>query len=323
MKRVFFACMFLSLIPICGYAATADEYYNAGFTDYQVGKWGESISYLEAATQQNPNYWQAYQLLAYDYYRTNDIQKCIQNCDASLQINPNNSALQNFVDKLKVQDLPAPSVQNSPNNPSGDQTNGNTNESPAMAQPVLQTSEVYNSFYFNFSGVAPDSPEGFSTDWGAGGSLGVAYGFGLNKMTSIVFSAQYSTFPLTLTYPGLTLSGGGIHTLMFLVNGKFILIGQGNPVAFYLIAGLGPSEFISDALTGTNNSTGQTATETTTAFSETDFALRLGIGIDIRLNNGIALYLESNGVDTFVSPRVTSDGYISNGMFSLGMKFDN
>jgi tetratricopeptide (TPR) repeat protein len=110
MKKTFLALLFWVLIPICGYAATADEYYHAGYTDYQAGKWGEAISYFEGAVQLNPNHWQAYQLLAYSYYRTNDIQKCIQNGDACLKINPNNPTLQNFIDKLKAQNLPAPLI---------------------------------------------------------------------------------------------------------------------------------------------------------------------------------------------------------------------
>jgi opacity protein-like surface antigen len=194
-------------------------------------------------------------------------------------------------------------------------TNGNTTSTNLA-------SEVHNSFYFNLSGVSPSSPADFSNSWGTGESIGLAYGLGLNKVTSIVFSGQFSTFPLTLTYPGVTFTGGGIHTLTFLFNGRFAF-SNGNPVNFYIITGIGPSEFISDPLTGTNNTTGKTATSNATSISEKDFALSLGIGIDIRLAKSIALYIESTGVDTFVSQKVATEGYLTNGMFSLGMKFDN
>ncbi len=325
MKNLFLILLFSSLFPICGYAFTADEYYHAGFADYQAGKWNNAIPLLENAIQQDPNYWEAYQILAYSYYRLNDIQKCLRNGDASIRIHPNNPTLQNFIDKLKTQNLPAPSVDNQQNNsavvnptpiptlPPIPMTNGSTT-------PTNIASSKKNSFYFNLSAVTPDYPNGFSTDWTSGGSVGIAYGIDLNKMTSIVLSGQYSTFPFNYTYPGLEYSGGSVHTVMFLVNGKFILVGAENPVAFYVITGLGPTDFIIDTLTATNISTSQTQTYTSTY--EADFSLRLGMGIDIKLNKGVALYIESNGVDTFVSQKVATEGYTTNNMFSIGMKFD-
>ena len=93
-----------------GDSATADQYYHAGLVSYQGTKWGEAISYLKATVQINPNYWRAFQLLAYAYYQLNDTQDCIQSCDASLQINPNNPSLQKFDDKLKTQNLTPPPI---------------------------------------------------------------------------------------------------------------------------------------------------------------------------------------------------------------------
>jgi hypothetical protein len=308
---------FLAFNVSGSFAESADDYYHSGLTDYQAGKWEEAVSYLVGAVQQNPNYWQAYQLLAYSYYHLNDIPKCIQNGEASLQINATNPTLQTFVDKLKTQNMSAPSVDAPENNSAV----ASPIEAPSL--PLLNSdAKIHNSFYFNLAAVSPYAPSDFANGWTSGGSLGLAYGFGLNKMTSIVLSGQYSTFPYGQTYPGVTLSGGAFHTLTFLVNGKFLLVGAGNPVDFYLITGVGPTEFISDALTGTDNFTGQTATETATQLSELDFALRFGLGIDIRIGNNMFLYLESNGVDTFVSQKV-SDQPLTNNQFSFGMKFDN
>ncbi len=81
---------------------TASDYYHEGLTEYQAGNWINSISYLEGAIQQNPNFWQAYQLIGYSYYGMKEIEKSIHCCKASLHIHPDNPTLQGFVDKLRA-----------------------------------------------------------------------------------------------------------------------------------------------------------------------------------------------------------------------------
>ena len=110
MKKHIILLLLLTFIPISGFAVTAESYYHDGLTAYQVGKWGEAITYFEGAIQVDPNNWQAFQMLGYAYYRISDTQKRIQNCEASLRLNPNNPTLQTFVDKIKTQNIPAPGV---------------------------------------------------------------------------------------------------------------------------------------------------------------------------------------------------------------------
>jgi hypothetical protein len=317
MKKILFAFLVLSVFPVFGNAMTADEYYHNGLTSYQAGKWGEAISYLEGAIQENFNHWQAYQLLGYSYYRINDTQKSIQNCEASLKINPNNPALQTFVDKLKAQNIPAPAIQS-----------GGVNAPALPALPLTNAKPevAVNSFYFNGGVVGPYAPADFVTYWTYGPSLGLGYGIGLNRMTSLVFSAHYSHFSMDQDMfgfpPPFKVTGGSINTFTLLINGKFILVGQGDPVELYLMPGLGFSQFTSEPFTLTDTSTGESITADETALSESGVAFRFGIGIDIRLTKGVYLTLESDGISSSVPENVFTEQVMTSSMFSFGMRLD-
>jgi hypothetical protein len=331
MKKSLFAFVVLSVFPVFGYAMTADEYYHKGLTSYEAGKWGEAISYLEGAIQDNFNHWQAYQLLGYSYYRINEPQKSIQNCEASLKINPNNPTLQTFVDKLKAQNIPAPAIQsggaNAPALPALPPQMTNQYQASVVPIPTLRPAETtVNSFYFNGGVAAPYMPEDFTSYWTYGQSFGLGYGIGVNRMTSIVLSAQYCHFFLdadAFGFPSyITMSGGGISTFSFFINGKFILAGKGDPVEFYLIPGLGFSQFMSESLTATNTTTGQTITADEMEISEMGVAFRFGIGIDVRLSKGVYLTVESNGISGSVSDKVFTENVMTSSLFALGMRFD-
>jgi opacity protein-like surface antigen len=254
-------------------------------------------------------------------------------------VNPNNPKLEAMVNKLEAQNGPAlpasPDVQSPNNNGSAPVNNveseapinnssastAGSNNPPAMnSHPAMLDTKLHNSFYFNFSAATPTSPYDFTQSWGTGGSAGLGYGFALSKQTSIILSFQYSTFGFDLLDPGVSWTGGDFHTAMGLVNGKFILVNADNPVPLYIIVGIGGAEFTADTLTGTNISTGNTVT--VPGLSETDFAFRFGFGVDIRLDKGLYLTVESNGVDTFVSQSV-SDSQLVNSQFGVGMRFDN
>lgn len=198
MKKAFFTLLFLSLIPVYGHSVTADDNYHSGLTAYQAGKWGEAISYLEGATQLNPNYWEAFQLLGYSYYRINDTPNCIQNCESSLKIHPNNPTLQAFLDKLKTRNLPAPSVDNLQNN--------FPNSVPSKA--IFQSASVNPNPYNNPNQSTITTNKGFKP------GFGIAIGGGYSTVSFTDWNNEISNelaHPTTLsgTYD-LTSSGGTV-----------------------------------------------------------------------------------------------------------------
>jgi hypothetical protein len=119
-----------------------------------------------------------------------------------------------------------------------------------------------------------------------------------------------------------TYTGGGIHTVNLFVNTKLNIVDRDNPVVFYGVIGLGPSFFFNDAFSysytypysGGGSSPG---------YSETDFALRFGLGIDIHLGKGMAIFVESNGIGTFVSQYVSSTSSMVYSTGTVGLKLDN
>jgi hypothetical protein len=286
------------------FADSENEAYQAGVDAYKQGQWDQSISQMQTVIQLNPNNWQAYQVMGYDYSEEGNSRQALAAYDESLAINPNNPTVQGLADKLRST------------------ANGNAVPPPPAVETVAD-SVLKNSFYFDLGGVTPISPNGFQNSWTTGGSAGFGFGFELSRLVSIVLDASYSTFPIKATqtgFPGITYSGGGIHLATLLGNIKFKFIAEDNPVIPYIIFGLGPSQFTSDALTATNGI--NTATSNATAMSETDFALRFGLGIDIKLSKGTYLSIETNGMDGFTSDKVSSQGYMTYNMGRLGMKLD-
>lgn len=298
MAFALFVCFWAASLA---YSFTAEDAYQAGLALYKEGQYPQAIVQLQEATRLNPLYWQAYQVLGYSYDQVGNPTAAMDACQASLKINPNNPTLQNYVETtLKPQESSA-----------------STSELP----PPPTKAGIHNSFYVNVGVASPYAVDAYVNNWSAGYQIGAGYGFGITPNISLVADVHYSNFPLDYNALGLSgYSGGGSHILAFLLNGKFIFVDAGNPVLFYGIVGLGPAIFIEDGISGQGyNGPG---------YSEVDVALRLGIGIDVRLNSNIALTLESNGVDTFVSPNVYDSpaggaNVFTNSLFNVGLKFDN
>jgi opacity protein-like surface antigen len=319
-RRFGFAGLFwllLSVFASSACAVTAEEAFQVGLADYKQGLYDQCIVEEKAALVLDPNDWQAYQVLGYAYFVEGHVAAALEAYHQSLQINPSNPQLKAAVDKEEknASALPPPPTDDTPNHPP--QTNG--------SQTVTPTPEtkLHSSVYFNLAESSPYSPSDFSQNWVTGPSFGAGFGFDLTKQTSIVLSFQYSNFPLSLQEPGETVSGGAFHSAMVLLNGKFTLVNVDNPVLLYIVGGIGGAEFSCDSLFVTDNATGQVYIVTATALSEIDFAFRLGLGIDIRVGPGVYVTLESNGVDTFVSPAVSTEGPMFNNLLGVGMRFDN
>ncbi len=84
------------------FAATSQDYYNAGLQMYQSKQYQNSIKYLQAAVQLNPQDWRSYQIMGQDYYQMGDNSDALSNFDKSLALNPDNAGLKKFADSLRT-----------------------------------------------------------------------------------------------------------------------------------------------------------------------------------------------------------------------------
>jgi len=98
-KAIMVAGLFLAV----GFAQAASswEYYQSGQRLYQQGQYRKSLSYFQAAVQEDPSNWQAYQGMGLSYYALGDTPNAKASFDRSLSIHPNNPSLRNFNDKLQ------------------------------------------------------------------------------------------------------------------------------------------------------------------------------------------------------------------------------
>jgi tetratricopeptide (TPR) repeat protein len=87
----------LAGIPSPSRALTADEAYQNGTALYKNGQWKESINQFQEAVQLDPNHWQAYQAMGYAYIQDGNPHAALNACTISLRINPNNTALQDYM----------------------------------------------------------------------------------------------------------------------------------------------------------------------------------------------------------------------------------
>ncbi len=108
MKKIVFLFILLASFPAVSFATQADEDYNTGLQFYQQGQIDKAIQYCQLAVQADPNHWQSYQILGYCYYTEKNNTLALQNLDRSLQLNPNNPALQKFDDQVRAATPSAP-----------------------------------------------------------------------------------------------------------------------------------------------------------------------------------------------------------------------
>ncbi len=81
-------------------AATSWEYYQAGMRLYNQHEYGDAERYFQAAVQQDPNNWQAYQGLGMCQYAQGDRPGAEKSFDQSLRIHPDNTPLAKFDENL-------------------------------------------------------------------------------------------------------------------------------------------------------------------------------------------------------------------------------
>jgi hypothetical protein len=106
---LFLSCIFLFL-PLTLQAYTAADYYKPAVQYYQQGLYDKAIQECQYALQMDPNYWQAYQLMGYCYFKQKDNDRSIQNIDLSLKLHPDNPVLYQFEVSVKAQVASTPTA---------------------------------------------------------------------------------------------------------------------------------------------------------------------------------------------------------------------
>jgi tetratricopeptide (TPR) repeat protein len=89
-------------------AATSWEYYQAGMRFYNGHDYSQAARYFQAAIQEDPDNWQAYQGLGLCDYALGDREGAKQAFDQSLRIHPNNPSLARFDESLDSAAPPSP-----------------------------------------------------------------------------------------------------------------------------------------------------------------------------------------------------------------------
>ncbi len=84
------------------WAATPLEDFNTGFRFYGEGNYNSAVEYCKKAVDANPKYWQAYQTMGNAYYKMGKLDDAQTAYQKSLEINPENPGLHQFVDSLKT-----------------------------------------------------------------------------------------------------------------------------------------------------------------------------------------------------------------------------
>jgi len=102
MKKTFgFLLLFLLGLPALSLAGMAEDYFNAGLNLFKQGDNAKAIQYFQAALQERPNYWQAYQFMGEAYYQSANRTEALLDMELSLKLNPQNPDLRDFVGRIK------------------------------------------------------------------------------------------------------------------------------------------------------------------------------------------------------------------------------
>ncbi len=101
-RRIAARLLFFLLLAPAALAATSWEYYQAGMRLYNQQDYAQAARYFQAAIQEDPNNWRAYQGLGLCDYALGDRSSARQAFDQSLRIHPDNPQLEKFEESLEA-----------------------------------------------------------------------------------------------------------------------------------------------------------------------------------------------------------------------------
>jgi hypothetical protein len=137
-KILLFVLSVLLLVPALARAANAQaqEYDELGMSLYRQGLYAKAITYFQNAVQADPTDWEGYENLGNAYFKINDNADALSSYQKSLQLNPNNTTLENIVQSMQANGAPA-AADNSgaANSPASNTESNSYSNTPANTQP--------------------------------------------------------------------------------------------------------------------------------------------------------------------------------------------
>jgi len=154
-KLLLFCLSVLLIVPAVAKAANAQaqEYDDLGLALYRQGLYAKSIPYFQNAVQADPTDWQGYENLGNAYFKINANPDALSAYQKSLQINPNNSTLENIVQTLQASATPVSANANTA--PAAAPGNN-----PASTQPMNSAPPAGDAPPTSQSNVESDQPIG-------------------------------------------------------------------------------------------------------------------------------------------------------------------
>lgn len=305
-KAVFLSIVLLLAGALPLFADSQPGELGEGQAAYNNNDLNEAIRYLNIAVQKDPQCWKAYEVLGYAYEKQGRMALALAACDHSLSLNPNNNPLVKFRDNLASQIEATDVSEYTPPKPM------------VTANGTALYPENVKTFYGDIAITNPYSPSDFQAAYSPYFSFGAGLGQGFSRIFSAILSADFNAFVPNQSSvpPGYSVSGGEITNVLILVNAKFRFIPEDNPVVPYGVVGLGAAFFnaepvtIAEASYPFNNAS-------SSGLVSSDFAFRLALGIDIKMQPGSYLFIESNGIGTSTG----AENIVYN-VLKLGFKYD-
>jgi hypothetical protein len=183
------------------------------------------------------------------------------------------------------------------------------------------------SIFFGVGYDVPVGPEEFGDLYKMGANFGFGVGTKVSRITTVQFDFHYASFGLNeramldelyawTRDPDVydfEISGGAIHNMSALMNAKLHFTGSDAKTKPYFIGGLGFGIW-SNAESVISY---QGDSEPVAGTSDTYFEVRVGFGLDIRLNESTVLFIEDNGYSI-----VTEGDNATFGSLDLGLRFN-
>lgn len=295
---------FLLTLGLAGTSSAQVEkampYYNAGNMYYSQKNYDLAVRYYQAATQFNPNLWQAYQGMGNCYYAKGDKATALTNYQKALNLNPNNSQLSSFVQVLQAQVNSAPPLPAaSASGPSMASFGSKTIEINALVGGAVGASASYGatlSYPATTIGMGTGIGGGLEGYYLVGNNLGVGlivdyftgYGLPSSSVTAPYFNQSYQVGTATVKTSNNTTS----LEIMPAIKYKF----DGDNIRPYLMGSVG---YASLSATSTVNVTYDNGTPlipypsgNSSPQSNSGPMVQLGLGAEFLLGADAGLFLQ-------------------------------